>query len=520
MLKSTGGQPDVDERYAALLTNSSAVRAVASAVEGTLGPKGLDCMMVDPHGGIVITNDGVTILQRMDAGHPAARMVVNAARAQQQQVGDGTTTATIMAGTLITEGVEQVLRGVPVARVIEGVRFGVSQALEAFAGIARRVETLNDPLLEQVALTAGRGHADIARQVCEAARLVGPEQLLDPAFKLSGAVLSYEGAAGEVFSGVVVDRRRLNRDMPVRVQDARVLVIDDALEPEEIEGEALATESGFARYLALRDGFIQNIRDVIALGVNVVMTDRGISDLAEEVLVDAGVLAVQRVASAELRRVAEHTGARALKRTGLKRSPDELAGCLGRAAEVYEDEKLEHIRVKGGAGRPAATVLVGAATAEVVGERERIARDAADSYQCAFAGGVVPGGGAVELAVMRRLSRVRETMQGMAAYGVDCVLAALKRPLAQIALNAGFNPLEKVEQVLAAQAHDQNDALGVDCDSGEVRDLCAAGVVDPAPVKVHALRAAGELAEAILRINTIIKQRESDILAGEERMSP
>jgi chaperonin GroEL (HSP60 family) len=219
-------------------------------------------------------------------------------------------------------------------------------------------------------------------------------------------------------------------------------------------------------------------------------------------------MVVQRVASKELRRAAEHTGARMLKRTGLKKTTAELEKCLGRAGRAYNDEKLEQVWILGGAGKPMATVLVGAATAEVVGERERIARDAAASVQSAITGGVVPGGGSLELAVARELEKVREGIRGMAAYGVDCVVEALKRPMSQIVANAGFNPLEKLGDVIAAQAETGKNSLAIDCDSGLVEDMTEKGIADPAEVKIYALRAAGEVAEAILRIDTIIKKRE------------
>jgi chaperonin GroEL (HSP60 family) len=150
---------------------------------------------------------------------------------------------------------------------------------------------------------------------------------------------------------------------------------------------------------------------------------------------------------------------------------------------------------------------VGASTREVKDERERIARDAAGAVQSAVRTGVVPGGGAVELAAAKQVLALRENVRGMAAYGVDCVVAALKRPLARIVANAGFNPLEKVEDAIAAQNETGNQALAIDCDTGEVADMRTLGVMDPTGVKLYALRAATEVAEAILRINVIIRKR-------------
>jgi chaperonin GroEL (HSP60 family) len=155
-------------------------------------------------------------------------------------------------------------------------------------------------------------------------------------------------------------------------------------------------------------------------------------------------------------------------------------------------------------------MLVGAATREVKEERERVAEDAACAVQAAVRRGVVAGGGAVEITAARDLRSVREAARGMASYGVDCVVQALKRPLAQIVTNAGFNPLEKVEDVVAAQAERASTSLGIDCDTGEVADMYELGVVDPVQVKLHALSAAAEVAEAILRINTIIRKRQDD----------
>jgi len=499
---------EVDERIAALLSNAGAVRSVASAVEGTLGHKGLDCMLVDRLGDVTVTNDGSAILERIDVTHPASKMLIRASKAQEEEVGDGTTTATILASALVTAGVEQVSKGVPVTKVLEGMRLGVAAALEFVRGQAVAIESEEDPLLMRAACISSREQKDIAELAVRAAKLVGRKILQDPAFKLSDTVIAKEGADNEVTSGLIVDKQRMSRQMPKLVEGARVLVIDDALEPEQLEDEALATESGFARYVALQNEFLENVRKLIEAGTNVVFTTKGIADAAEDILTDAGVMAVRRMAARDISAILEHSGARAIKRSALRKPAEEIRGFLGSARMIYEDERLEHIRIVGGAGKPAATILVGASTREVKDERERIARDAAAAVQAALLGGVVAGGGAVEIAAMREMRKLREGVRGMAAYGVDCVAEALKRPLMQIVANAGFNPLEKVEDVIAAQAKAVKSTLAIDCDSGEVADMLEVGVVDPLLVKLHALRAAAEVAQAILRINVIIRKRD------------
>jgi len=510
-LKQGANSSDTDESLAALMTNANAVRVITAAVEGTIGPKGLDTMLVDSTGEVIITNDGVTILDKMEVNHPAANMLINIAKAQQAAVGDGTTTATIMAGGLISEGVNQVLRGVPISRVIEGVKYGITCALEQIKLHAREIKDVNDPILHKIAMVAGREYRDIANLVVEAACLIGFEKLCDPNFKFSDIVIAEEGAENEVFLGVIINKERMNQEMPIKIHQAKVLVIDDALEPEEMEEEALSTEAGFQLYRELQQEFKNNIHKIIELGVQVVLVDRGVHALAEEILTDAGIMVIQRVAAEDLRRGAEHVGARMIKRTGLKKDLVELHKYLGSAATVYGDEKLEHLRILGGTAKPMATILVGAATKEVVGERQRIAKDAASSVQAAIKGGYVPGGGSIEIAVSRQVESSRGNVKGMSAYGVDCVTYALRRPLAQIVENAGYNPLEKVEEVVAKHHSTGIDSLGIDCDTGDVVDMLELGIVDPTKVKLHAVKAAGEVAVAILRIDTIIKKKVEDV---------
>ena len=497
-----------EERLSALMTNANAISVITQAVEGTLGPKGLDTMLIDQFGDVVITNDGVTILELMDVNHPAARMLINIAKAQQEEIGDGTTTATILAGALVNEGVNQVRKGVPVVKVIEGMRWGIIKAIQAFEEKAIQVKEVHDVALKEVAKVAARGKEDIADLVIKALLLIGKEKLLDPSFKLAEIIRAVEGAENQVVSGVIIEKEPVNPEMPKKLTKVKVAVIDDALEPEEIEDEGLGTEAGFTRYMRLQEEFEHNVVKLARLGVGLVLVDRGIHDKAEEIFTDAGMMVLQRVPNKQLRQAAEFTGAKSLKRTGLKKEEQELAQLLGEAETVYLDEKLKHVCILGGKGKAQATVLVGASTAEVVGERERIAKDAAAAVQAAVKGGIGAGGGAMELAIARQISGFRQEVRGMAVYGFDCVVEALKQPFAQIVLNAGFNPLEKLGNIIAAQAEKGKDSLGINCDSGEIADMLEIGIYDPALVKKHALKAAGEVAEAVLRIDTIIKKKE------------
>lgn len=496
-----------DERYATLLNNAGAIRAICSAVEGTLGPKGLDTMLVGSQGEVIITNDGVTILEKMDVTHPAARLLIQVARAQQNQVGDGTTTATVLAGALLQEGVAQVVKGVPAAKVVRGMEQGVALAIESLKRRSLPVRGLSDPLLHRIAFIAGREQADIAQVVIEAAEQLGVEKLMEPNFTFADTVIAHEKAEHEVWPGLLLHKKPMNTWLEEDHSDTRVLVLHDALEPEFIDEEALGTEAGFHKYLELKQEFHASLQKLAELNIGLLIVDRGVHPEAEQFLTDHGIMVLQRMPKQDLLRICDHTGARPMKRTGLHKDQKQLETYLGEAAHVSYDERLDLVRLIGRNAKPMVTMIVGASTQEVVGEMARIARDAASAVQAALRGGYLPGGGAVEVAVARELERARGAMKGMEGFGMEAVALALRKPLSQIVVNSGFNPLEKVEQVKAAQLEQEVDRIGIDCDSGMLMDCIEQGVVDPSLVKIHALKAAGEVASAVLRIHTVIKMK-------------
>ncbi|TBL70424.1 TCP-1/cpn60 chaperonin family protein [Paenibacillus thalictri] len=501
------GTHDNEEKYATLINNAGAVRAICSAVEGTLGPKGLDTMLVGAHGEVIITNDGVTILEQMDVTHPAARLLIQVARAQQLQVGDGTTTATVLAGAMIAEGVAQVTRGVPVAKVVRGIQDGVARALESFRERARIIEGCDDPMLHRIAFIAGREQHDIARLIIDAVRQLGDDKLKEEGFRFSELVTAHGKTASEVWPGLLIPKVPMNSQLDFEPFTGPVLVLQDALEPETLDEEALMTESGFQTYLQLREQFRASLEKLTDLRIGLIVADRGVDPEAEQFCTDHGIMILQRVPRSELRRICEYTGAKPVRRGALKKPVTDLPVYLGHAGYIAYDERMECVRIKQGNGKMTASVVVGASTSEIVGERLRIAKDAASAVQAALKGGYLPGGGAVEISVAHQLDRYRETVQGMEGFGVSAAAQALRKPLAQIVVNAGYNPLEKVEEVKAAQIARNIDSIGIDCDTGLTIDCLEAGIVDPAPVKLHALEAAAEVATAVLRIHTVIKMR-------------
>ncbi|HJV44602.1 MAG TPA: TCP-1/cpn60 chaperonin family protein [Bacillota bacterium] len=506
-----GSHPYIDERLNTLMNNVNAVRAISSAVEGTLGPKGLDTMLVDEHGQVIITNDGVTILEQMEVKHPAARMLIKIASAQQAKVGDGTTTATVLASALVQEGAAQVEKGVPIVQVIAGIQRGVEQGLAVLSELARKIDDLDDPLIDRVAYIAARENESIARLVTEGAKLAGMDQLLTPDWRLSDSIQAYEGEESEVFQGVLLNRLPVSRHMPRLIENPRILVLEDGLGPEGIDDEALGTEIGFRRFLENKEEFKQNLGKLDGLGINVVVCEYSCDPLAEEFCTDHGIVLIHRVSKQEMRRLAEHVSAKPIKRTGLLKSPIDLQVYIGGANLLLVDDRSEKVRIQEGMGKPTATILVGAATAEIVGEKGRIAGDAASSVQAAIKSGIVSGGGSTEIAIASKIEEWRSQIQGMVGYGIDAVIAALQKPFSQMVINAGYNPFEKIEAVKSAQRSEDCSSLGLDFNTGEVKDMMDLGVIDPTLVKYYALKAAGEIAVSILRIHTIIRMRPVSI---------
>ena len=497
---------ETDERLSALITNASAVRAIAGAVENTLGPKGMDTMLVDSAGNIVVTNAGVTILDSMEVTHPAARMLISIARNQHNQAGDGTTTATIMAGTLVSEGLNHIMRGVPAGRIIDGITNAIDKCLCILKEKTIKINGFHDPLLKRAVMIAGRGDINITDSVIELAKKVGEEKIKDKAFKLSDRLISISGAESNLFNGLVIKKRRQNDLMPVSREKVKTIIFNDAIMPEELSENAMRTEAGFSAYKLYQEEFRRNLTKFKDLGIKLVISSKGIDPFAEEFFTTNEIMAVTRVFGKQLTDISEFTGGKPLRRNALEKNSEEIEKSLGYLEFIEEDVRYGLLKMSGGKGASISTFIQGASTEEITYEKERIAQDACASLKSAFNEGVIAGGGAFELSLIPILKSQRDGIKDLSAYGIDCVIEALKRPMSQITSNAGFNPLEKLELALGTHKEKQG-YWGIDCDTGELTDMFEKGVLDSSAVKRHALISAKEIAQAILRINTIIRMK-------------
>ncbi len=502
------GHQEVEENFRTLLNNTNAAQAVSRVVEGTIGPKGLDVMLIDNFGGIAVSNDGLTILKLMEVNHPVARMIISAVKSQQSEVGDGTTTTAILAGSLIAEGSARILKGVPVSSLVDGIQKGIKEAIRLINEATVHISSLDNKYLFDTAVIAGRGYEDIARLVVAGASLNGMEKLLHPVYKLADAVVSSEAAADRVFNGVIINKEPINMHiLPEYIGNPVIMVINDALGPGKIDNDALKTDSGFKHYMQSRDIYENNLQKIGDSGVNLVVVDRGIDDTAEEFFSRSGIAAVQRVSSREMDDLCRHTGAQKLKRCTLDESIEKVNQYTGCARQVWFDKKNRQVCIYDGRGESFATILIGASTREAAEERERIAQDAAAAVQAAVQGGIVAGGGTLEVWLAERLQELADHEEGLSSYGIYCVSEALKRPFLCMAANAGLNPLKKMGDVITAQKEAGSSSISIDYSSEQLIDAFEKGIVDPAGVKINALKTAGEVAAAVLRINMIIKMQ-------------
>jgi len=501
--------------------NLQAGRAVADAVRTTLGPKGMDKMLVSDAGDVVVTNDGVTILDEMDIDHPAADMIVEVADTQEDEVGDGTTTAVVLAGALL-DSVEELLDdGVHPTSIVQGYVQASERVRERLADIAVDVDPDDTETLERLAATAmtGKG-AESARDhlsslVVEAIRAtVREDGTVDrDALKIS----TFDGGAidqSRLIDGVTLDKDPAHANMPDRVEDARVLVYEDAIEVSETEADAEATVTSADEVEALiqheREELEEAVQRIVDAGATVVLTDGGIDDHAQALLADAGIMAFRRVDSDDRQRIAAVTGA---TRVG---DLDELtAEDLGSAGRV-EQERI-HAGDSFAAGlteetvvfddvpeTAGATLFLRAGTEHVLDEVERAVEDAVGVVSSSIEDGqVLPGGGAPQIDAARDLEEFADGVEGREQLAVEAFAEALEIVPRTLAENAGHDPIDALVDLRSRHA-DGETAAGLDAATGEVTDMNEAGVVEPLRVTSTAVDSATEAANLLLRIDDVI----------------
>ena len=495
--------------------NIMAARVIAEAVRSTLGPKGMDKMLVDSLGDVVITNDGVTILKEMDVEHPAAKMIVEVAKTQENEVGDGTTTAVVLAGELLKRAEKLLDQNIHPTVIAKGYRLACEKAMEILDKVAIKINVEDDETLKKIAATAITGkHAEYAAEyladlVVKAVKKVAEKT--DKGYKVDEDNIKLEKKQGggiedsELVEGIVIDKEVVHPSMPKRIKNAKIAVLKTALEVKETETDAeirVTDPEMLQKFIEQEERIIKEMIDkIVQAGANVVFCQKGIDDLAQYYLAKAGILAVRRVKQSDIEKLAKATGARII--TDLRDIKPEDLG----EAELVEELKIgedEMVFVRGCKNPKAVTILIRGGTEHIVDEVERSLTDSIKVVKAALEDGkVLPGGGAPEIEVSLKLKDWVPTLGGREQLAAEAFAETLEIIPRSLAENAGLDPIDIVVELKRAHEKGQSNA-GINIFSGKVEEMDKIGVLEPLRVKKQAISSATEVAIMILRIDDVI----------------
>ncbi len=492
--------------------NISAARGVAESVRSTLGPKGMDKMLVDSTGGVTITNDGVTILQTMDIDNPTAEMIVEVAQTQEDEAGDGTTSAVAIAGELLKNAEDLLEQDIHPTAVIKGFNLASEYAREQVDEVATRVDPDDTETLKSVAETSMTGKGaeldkdTLADLVVRAIQGVTVEAD-DGSHVVDLANLNIETrtgrAAGQsrLLSGAVIDKDPVHGDMPTDFEDANVLLLNDPIEVEEADVDtAVNVESPdqLQRFLDQEEEQLRaKVDKIVESGADVVFCQKGIDDLAQHYLAKEGILAVRRTKKSDLTFLKNVLGAPIVSDLDSLTADDLAIGTVSRDTE----EGLFYVEGEDAHG---VTLLLYGTTEHVVDELERGIQDAIDVVSTTVSDGrTLPGGGAIEVELASRLRDYADTVSGREQLAVEAFADSLELIPRVLAENAGLDAIDLLVDLRAAHEAGDTEA-GLNVFSGEVENTTEAGVVETAHAKEQAIASAAEAANLVLKIDDII----------------
>ncbi len=495
--------------------NILAAKQVAETVRTTLGPRGMDKMLVNDLGDIVITNDGATIVEEMNVEHPAAKMMVEVAKTQDEEVGDGTTTAVVLAGELLSNSEKLLDQGVHPSVIAKGYRMAAEKADEILNQIGKNIGIDDEKLLLEIAITAitGKG-AEISKEKLAELSVKAVRQVAE---KRDGKIvvdmdnIQVEKKAGgstgdsELIQGVIIDKERVHEAMPKKVKDAKIALLDAAIEVKETETDAeiqITDPNQLQAFIAQEEKILKEMVDTIAKsGATAVFCQKGIDDLAQHYLSKSGIFAVRRVKKSDMDKLAKATGATIV--TNLK---DLSSKDIGYAAEV-EEEKIagdEMIFVRECKNPKAVSILIRGGTEHVIDEVERAVKDALGGVSASIEiGKVVSGGGAVEIELAKRLREYAETIGGREQLAINAFADAVEIIPRTLAESAGMDAIDTLVDLRAKHEKDGID-IGVLVLEGKTANMLKNGVIEALKIKTQAVKSASEASEMILRIDDVI----------------
>jgi len=503
----------------AQFNNIRAAMAIADAVRSTMGPKGMDKMLVDSMGDVVITNDGVTILKEIEVEHPAAKMIVEVAKAQDEECGDGTTTAVVLAGELLKYAQDLIEQDIHPTVIAEGYRLASKKACEVLDSIALDIKPDDEEMLKRIAETAmtgkvaGANKEMLAEIAYKAVKAIAEEVNGQIRVDLDNVKVEKKQGGSvedtELINGIILDKERVHPDMPTIVKDAKILLINTSLEVKKTEVDAQIRITDPEQLQKFLDQEEQMIKDMVqkikASGANVVICQKGIDDLAQHYLAKEGIFAVRRVKKSDMEKLSRATGASIL--TDLDEIKPENLGEAGKVEEKkVGDDKMVFITECKEA--KAVSILVRGGTEHVVDEIERGLNDALNVIAVALEDGkMITGGGSAAIEISMALRDYAETVGGREQLAINKFADAIEVVPRALATNAGIDPIDILIK-LKKEHSEGKKHYGVNVHKGDVGDMLELNVLEPIRVGKQAVRSATEVAIMILRIDDVIAARE------------
>jgi len=512
-----------DKGKDAQYNNITAARAIADAVRSSLGPRGMDKMLVDSMGDVVITNDGVTILKEMDVQHPAAKMLVEVAKTQDAEVGDGTTTSVILAGELLKKATDMIDANVHPTLITAGYRLANEKAQEVLKKVAMKVSIKDDKLLKQIAENAmiskqvGGSKEFFAIMVVDAVKTIIDKDAKGnytadlkniQTVKKAGASME----ESKLVKGLIIDKEPVSPAMPKKVSGAKIAIIDAAFEVKKTEIDAkiqITDPSQLSAFLQEEENMLKRmVAQVKKAGANVVFCQKGIDDLAQHFFAKEGVYACRRVKKSDMERLARSTGANICNKI-MELSAEDLGFSESVELKVIENEEMTFVT---GCKEPkTVSILVRGGTSHVADEVERSLVDAWSVVKVSIEDGmIVTGGGSTAMEIAMQLRDYAASVGGREQIAIEAFASAMEIIPTTLAENAGLDPIDINIQMRKAHKEGKVHA-GLNPFSGKIEDMLKLNVIEPLRIGKQAINSATDAAVMILRIDDVIASKASPI---------
>lgn len=501
-------------------SNITAAKVVAESVRSSLGPKGMDKMLVDNFGDVTITSDGRTILDEMDVQHPAAKMLVEVAKTQDNEAGDGTTSAVIIAGELLNRAEELIDKNIHPTVIIDGYRKASEKALQTLEKIAIPVDLKATDYLLKAATTAMGSkivaeHKEYLADLAVKAMLAVAEKN-DGSYKVDVDDVKVEKKTGEslqdtsLIKGIVLDKEIVHSGMPKRVEKAKIALLDASLENEKPEIDTkinIESPSQIEAFLKQEETMLRDMVDkVLSSGANVVICQKGIDDMVQHFLARRGIIAVRRAKKSDMEKLAKATGGKIVSNLDAIAPSD-----LGYAALVEErrigDDKMTFI--EGCKNPKSVTLLIRGGTQRMTAEAERSIHDALCVVRDLITEPkIVAGGSAPELEMARELRKYAQTVSGREQLAINIFAESLEAIAVTLAENAGLDPVDIISELRSR--HEKGETwAGIEVLSGKVKDMSKMNIFEPLSVKKQIIKSATEAATMILKIDDVIASQKT-----------